>query len=103
MAIELLRQIQEAEQQAETIRQDAAREARDIIKGVESAITAQNRQAAAELREKVQGVLSDARSATEDEIRTLEVRRGAEREEVKKAAKGKIKAAGKAVFERIVG
>lgn len=103
MAIELLRQIQEAEKKADEVRQDAAREARDIIKGVESAITAQNRQTSVELREKVQGVLGDARSATEDEIRTLEVRRASEREEVKKAARGKVKSAGQAIFERIVG
>ena len=103
MSAEILKRIQEAEGQADQIRQEAAHDARDIVKGVESAISAQTRDAQKELRDKVQTVLSDARAATEDEIRTLEVRRAAEREELRKAAKERVKAAGEAIFERIVG
>jgi vacuolar-type H+-ATPase subunit H len=103
MSSEILRHIQEAEEKAEQIRQEAAREARDIVKGVESALSAQAREAQKELRDKVQGVLADARAATEDEIRTLEVRRTAEREEIRRAARERVKKAGDAIFERIVG
>lgn len=103
MSSEILGRIQEAEKQAEAIRQEAVRDARDIVKGVEAAILSEKRDAQKELREKVQCILSDARAATEDEIRTLEVRRGAEREELKRAAKERVEAAGNAIFERIVG
>lgn len=103
MSSEILRRIQEAEAQAEEIRQEAVRNARDIVKGVETAITADAREAQKELREKVQVVLSDARAATEDEIRTLEVRRAAEREELRRAAKERVHLAADAIFERIIG
>jgi hypothetical protein len=103
MSSEILRRIQEAEFKAEEIRQEAVREARDMVKGVESAIAAHARDAQLELREKMQAVLSDARAATGDEIRTLEVRRGAEREELRRAARERVDAAGEAIFERIVG
>jgi vacuolar-type H+-ATPase subunit H len=103
MSSEILRRIQEAEEQADLIHQEAARDARDIVKGVETAISAQARDAQKELRDKVLTVLADARAATEDEIRTLEVRRAAEREELRRAAKERVKAACDAIFERIVG
>lgn len=103
MAMELLRQIQEAEKQAEQIRQDAAHEARELMKAAETQIASQARQDAADIKAKVQQVLADAGAATDDEIHTIEVRQGIEREEMKRVASAKVASAGRAVFERIVG
>ena len=99
MAMELLRQIQEAEAQADKIRQDAADEAREMVKAAEAAIAAQQRQEAKDIRELA---LSDAQAATEDEIQTMAVRRSAQREELKRQAQGRVKEAERVVFERII-
>ena len=66
MAMELLRQIQEAEAQADKIRQDAADEAREMVKAAEAAIAAQQRQEAKDIRELTRQALSDAQAATEE-------------------------------------
>ena len=102
MAMELLRQIQEAEAQADKIRQDAADEAREMVKDAEAAIAAQQRQEAKDIRELTRQTLSDAQSATEDEIQTMAVRRSAQREELKRQAQGRVKEAERVVFERII-
>ena len=99
MAMELLRQIQEAEAQADKIRQDAADEAREMVK---AAIAAQQRQEAKDIRELTRQALSDAQAATEDEIQTMAVRRSAQREELKRQAQGRVKEAERVVFERII-
>lgn len=102
MAMELLRQIQEAEAQADKIRQDAADEAREMVKAAEAAIAAQQRQEAKDIRELTRQALSDAQAATEDEIQTMAVRRSAQREELKRQAQGRVKEAERVVFERII-
>ena len=102
MAMELLRQIQEAEAQADKIRQDAADGAREMVKAAEAAIAAQQRQEAKDIRELTRQTLSDAQAATEDEIQTMAVRRSAQREELKRQAQGRVKEAEKVVFERII-
>ena len=102
MAMELLRQIQEAEAQADKIRQDAADEAREMVKAAEAVIAAQQRQEAKDIRELTRQTLSDAQAATEDEIQTMAVRRSAQREELKRQAQGRVKEAERVVFERII-
>ena len=103
MSIEALNKIQEAESQAEALRVDAMHEARDIIKGVEEAIGAENRQAMQLIRDSAQQVVADQRASTEDEIRALDLQRSSQREEIRRDVLGRVDAAGRRIFERIVG
>ncbi len=98
----VLKQIEEAEAAAESIRLDAVREARDMLKSVEEAGISQARQAAKALSEETQKRMDAARVLIRDEIKSLEVRRGAEREAMRNLAMARVKDAGLAVFERIV-
>ena len=102
MSMALLKQIEQAERQAEEIRVNAAREAREIIKAVEEEVAAGARQAAKEIREDAQRLIEEARLGTEDEIKSLEVRRTAEREAMRQLAQNRVDNAARAVFERIV-
>lgn len=49
MSLEIMKGIQQAEAQADEIRQTAQREARDVVKAVEAAIAQQERAAAIEI------------------------------------------------------
>ena len=102
MALSMIGKIEEAEQEAARIVQEARREAGDIVKSVEDAITVEDRQSMRELHEETQGIIEKARVGVLDEIKALEVRRGLEREAVTRAARTNIPEAAKAVFERIV-
>ena len=50
LSLEIMKGIQQAEAQADEIRQTAQREARDVVKAVEAAIAQQERAAAIENR-----------------------------------------------------
>lgn len=102
MSQELLLQIHQAEEQAEQIHQKAINEAREIIKAVEEATAIDARQAAKDIREGAQRLIDEARIGTEDEIKSLEVRRSAEREAMKEMAMRRVDEAAKTLFERIV-
>jgi hypothetical protein len=102
LSVELFKKIQQAEAEAEGMRQEAARLAREQVKAVEEALSAENRQTAAEVREEAQRVLADATAEVEKEIDALKQKRGAEREAQKAAAERRVSQAGQAIFERIV-
>ena len=102
MSKELLSEIQKAEAEAERLHNEANREARDMIKGVEEAIRGENRRTAAAIREEAQKVLSDAEAKVKKEITTLESRRAEERMQTQTAAEKRTSAAGKFIFERVV-
>ena len=102
MSSSILDKIGAAEHQADAIRVQAAREARDILKAVEEANAAQARQAARSQSEAAQRRLEAARVLIGDEIKALEVRRGAEREAIRKSASARVGQAGQLIFERVV-
>lgn len=102
MPTTLLDQIEQAEQQADNMRAQAQKEARDIIKSVEEANQAMERQQTKEMHEAASHRLEEARVATQDEIKALELRREGEREALKRTAQARVSQAGAAVFERIV-
>lgn len=102
MSSTILEQIEKAEHEAESIRVQATREARDIVKAVEEASIAQGRQAARSQAEAAQRKIEAARVLIGDEIKALEVRRGAERENLRKAASARVDKAGQLIFERVV-
>lgn len=64
LSLDVLRTIQEAEQQAETLRTGAYREAREMIKSIEDAIIAQERAAAVEHRSMYQKVMESRQEET---------------------------------------
>lgn len=98
----LLEQIREAEQQAEQIRSAAGKEAREIIKSVEEAVVQESRQGLKDIHEGAQRLVEETRISTGDEIKTLELRRSAEREAMKALAQSRIENAGRTIFERVV-
>lgn len=102
MAQSLLTEILAAEQRAEALIAQAQSEAREIVKAVEEANAALTRQAVQDMHEAAQKRLSDARAATQDEIKALELRRSAEREALKRTAQQRVSQAGAAVFEKVV-
>lgn len=102
LSLDLLSQIERAEQSAEEVRADAAREARDILKAVEEACLVSERDAARDIREGAQRLTEETRIGTQDEIRALEVRRSGEREILRRDAQGRVAQAGGLVFERVV-
>ena len=102
MSNAILGQIEAAEQAAEEIRAKAAREAREMIKSVEEAVVIESRQMGKSLHEESQRRIEAARLRVGDEIKSLEVRRSAEREAMRKLAQARVKSAGQAVFERVV-
>jgi hypothetical protein len=98
----ILELIEAAEQQADDLRAQAAREARDILKSVEEAGAAHARLAARMQAEAVQRHMEAAKVRIGDEIKVLEVRRSAQREDMKKKAAARVQRAGELIFERVV-
>lgn len=102
MSLDLLSKIEQAEKAAEEIKLEAARQAREIIKSTEEACMISEREAVKDIREGAQRLIDEVRVGTQDEIRTLEVRRSLEREKIREAAQANLDKAGQAIFERIV-
>lgn len=103
MSIALIHDIRAAEQAAEEIREAAAREARDIVKGVEEALAAFEREENAKTRESVAQQLAEAKKRAEIEIHSIEARRSAERQALRQVAEGRVSRTAQSIFERIVG
>lgn len=102
MADTILERIQAAEEEAQAIRAQAAREARDILKATEEDMSLKARQMAKAQTELAQRRVEGARVMIGDEIKALEVRRSAQREAMKKEAAARVDQAGKLIFERVV-
>jgi hypothetical protein len=102
MPMEALNQIREAEALAEELRQDAQREARDIIKGVEEAIAVENRQSQQFIRDAQQQVIDSARASALREIEAIDARMAAKRGKAREEAEKRVPDAGRLIFERIV-
>ncbi|MEG0144542.1 MAG: hypothetical protein RR739_00595 [Clostridia bacterium] len=102
MANAVMEQIEKAEREADSIRAEASKEARDIVKAVEEALSAQIRQEVKANAEATANKLEAAKALIGDEIKSLEVRRSAERETMRKSAQARVASAGQAIFERVV-
>lgn len=102
MADTILERIQAAEEEAQSIRAQAGREARDLVKAAEEEMSAKSRQAAKAQTEDAQRRIEMARVMIGDEIKALEVQRSAQREAMKKEAAARVEQAGKLIFERVV-
>jgi len=101
--MEALNHIREAEARAEQLRQDAQREARDIVKGVEEAIAAENRQSQQFIRDGAQQVIENARASILREIEAIDARMAVKLDRAREEAEKRVPDAGRRIFERIVG
>ena len=102
MALELMEQIKAAELKAETERQRAQHEGREIVKSVEEACLEQERAAQQDARQTYQNAMSDQRETVEKEIASHAQEKRASVQKLAAAAQKNIPAAARLVFERIV-
>ncbi len=102
MSVEILKQIEQAEHKAADRYAQAQREARDIIKAVEEACLADERNAQLEHRALSQRVQEDARATAKKQIVELEKAEVLEAEKVTKAAQQRLPEAARLIFERVV-
>ena len=91
MSLELLKTIEQAEAQADSIRQDASRRARELVVEADKRGAEEEARAVARRRQEAQNIL---RQAKQQQI---------ERETVCNAARRKLDDAASLIFERIVG
>lgn len=103
MALEILKQIEQAEGKAEGMRQDAQRDAREMLKSVEEACVIGERQAAAEQRAMAQSMLEEARSTTSRRLDAEAEKVAASREKAMAEARTRLSDAANLIFERVVG
>lgn len=102
MANDLMERIQQAERGAEQQRAQAALEAREILKGVEEASLASQRDAQAQGRELAAQKLEQAQAAIDQEIQGQQAQSTAARETERAAAQQRVDQAAAWIFERIV-
>lgn len=102
MSLEILKSIQDAEEKAEEMRGGAQREARDIIKSVESACASTERAAAIEHRALYQQMMERSRAGVESELAHKREGLEAQRRALCKDAETRLDAAATQIFERVV-
>lgn len=102
MSMELLQRIEQAETQAEGIRAQAQREARDILKGVEETIVTSERSAVLEHRAMAQHVLEEAERTAHKRIGQAAAAEAEQRAETVAAARQRLQAAANLIYERVV-
>lgn len=98
----MLRSIQQAEAEAERTRQEALREAREIVKSVETACAMAERSAAAEQRAEYQRLLDQANQAVAQTLAEGSAASDAASEKLMQQANGRLDQAASLIFERIV-
>lgn len=102
MALEALNEIKAAEAQAETIRQQAQAEAREIQKSVEAANLASERSAALEHRTMAQGILEEGAGQARLKIQKRSEKAAAQSAALCDSGRKNLDKAAEFIFERIV-
>ena len=102
MSLEILQSIEQAESQAEQVRGDAQREARDMLKSVEAACVARERAAAIDHRGLYQQLMEQNRVSVEGELAKKSQTLAKERAALCKDAEARLDQAATQIFERIV-
>ena len=102
LLVEVLQNVQNAEEKAAKIRNQAIQEAREMAKGIESANSDQEKQALKDHRLLLQQLLNDRRQFVEEKIlaQKPDVLRG--KEELTQKAQNKIDGAVDLITERIM-
>ena len=99
MSLEIMKGIQQAEAQADEIRQTAQREARDVVKAVEAAIAQQERAAAIENRAQY---AQDKKQEVEHQLTAQRAKAGKQREALCQQARKHLPEAVGAIYERVL-
>ena len=102
MSLEILQSIERAESQAEHVRGDAQRAARDMLKSVEAACVAHERAAAIEHRGLYQQLMEQNRVSVEGELAKKSQTLAKERAALCRDAETRLDQAATQIFERIV-
>ncbi len=102
LSLEILQSIQAAEAKAEEMRSDAQREARDMIKSMESVCVAQERSAAIEHRALYQQLMDQDRQRVEAQLAQNSQELARQRAALCKDAEKRLDQAATQIFERIV-
>lgn len=103
MSLELLKTIEQAEAQAENIRQDAQKAARELIVEAEKRCAEEEAKATARRRAEAQNLLRQARETSERRIAQAAAKQEAARAKACEDARKKLDGAAVLIFERIVG
>lgn len=103
MALELLKTIEQAEAQAEEIRQEASKKARELVVEAEKRGAEEEARAVARRRQEAQNILREAAETSQRRIDGLAQKQALQRSAVCRAARGKLDGAATLIFERIVG
>jgi vacuolar-type H+-ATPase subunit H len=101
MAQELFQSVQQAEEKADRLLQEAQLKARGLIKDAEAEIKAAERKASLENRTQYQNLLDKQRKAIEKSIEDNRPQALSKQAESLKAARGKLEQASQMIFERI--
>ena len=101
MSLEIMKGIQQAEAQADEIRQTAQREARDVVKAVEAAIAQQER-AAIENRAQYAQAMEDKKQEVEHQLTAQRAKAGKQREALCQQARKHLPEAVSAIYERVL-
>ena len=102
MSLELLQQIRQAEEQAEAIRTEAARQAREMLKATEGACVQAERAAAVEHRGLYQQLMDAHRRQAEEELSRLARERAEQRRALCEDAETRVAGAAKHIFDSVV-
>lgn len=102
MALKLLDEIRQAEENADKMVKNAQREARDIIKAAQEDILTQERRANVEIREEYQAVIAKKRRAVEEDIRLHANEKRRAIRDITQMAEGRLDKAADAIFERVL-
>lgn len=102
MSLQLLQCIEAAEAKAEQMRQEAQRQARDMLKSVEEACVTQEREAVLRHRELIRHALEKAQAETTSHLQKESATYALSREKAIAAAKRKLPDAVQFIYERIV-
>lgn len=102
MSLQLLQRIEQAEAKAEELRQDAQRNARDMLKSVEEACITHEREATLKHRALSRRMLEDAQVKMASHLAQASKEQAALRVQEMASAKLKLKDAVQFIFERVV-
>ena len=93
MSLEIMKGIQQAEAQADEIRQTAQREARDVVKAVDAAI---------ENRAQYAQAMEDKKQEVEHQLTAQRAKAGKQREALCQQARKHLPEAVSAIYERVL-
>ena len=102
LSLEVLKSIQQAEEQAEAVRTDALKEAREIVKATETACAQMERSAASEARALYQQLMETHRGEVQRKLDEAAQRNAQERAAQCERAAANLEAAAKMILRQVV-